>query len=1013
MTRPRQAGSPAVSQFQLIGGIRHDAGDCLAAIAPGGSVQERKGALYIVTEPAGDPATGGEACGLAHATLAHEYYADPSPSLTTSLSVALNRANTSLIAYNRKVLAAGDPPAGRPRKIRVGLSAAVVRPGRLYLCQLKPGLILWLHGGVIHAYPRPITWSPLGATLNGDGEPVGSFYPAPALGTTPLVEADFAFRRFDSGDLLLLCSSTLAPLLNEEALAAALPGHSAAAAIEYLYNLAQQAGLPEAHALAVEMADTPAPRRGSGPITLPPPPPWAPAAEVLPMPPPPGSPPAVTYKPAPAAGVPFAAPVASTRPATPLPAPAHPTDEDTAQPLAGTARILHLRPRHSAATAPADSDPAGSQAATVALPAQAAIPGDESAAAAPFPSADSDPLPAAAGSPVPSVLTNVLARARTLGRRAAPLMGAAGKATMGAAGAAGKATLGAAGAAGKATLGAAGSAGKATLGAAGAVLGSTLPENVRQRGAAGILHPDGQLIIEEGDPADEYEDEPDEGTSAAAPPAEGALSNRVIDFDAPGHAAPAPPPPFPLLRLLVPVAVVVVLGVLLFAIQSVLAGQQNTKVDSLLLQAQQAEADSHSGPVADQRNNLLKAFELVQQAQQADPRSAKAGLLAALVQSQMDKLNGVIRLAGLRLLADLDRPAAPPGNPGSTDPPATARTGTAGGAALPTGSPADSLGAPGTPISDTGTLTALPAPVSGSDYFSNVLVQGQDAFLLNQGTGTLYRLALSTTVLSPLLTPGDRVDLVGSVDGKARVAPLIAIAWRPTAEGGDLAALDDAHTAYIWTPATGVWQAFALGGAAGLGKPRDMGAYDGNLYLLWAKPGQISKWSAGAYSNPPTDWLSAAAGNELRSRNPLGMAIDGTIHLLLVDGRITTLAAGEVQSTIALPVWPTLSSPLALFTNEANASIYLVEKADKRIIRVDKATGALQGQLKAPIGDSTFDNLRNIYVDEAAAKLYVLSGKKLYLATLPALPTAAGTAVPALPAAAPSATVAPARTGTP
>jgi len=310
MTRPRQAGSPAVSQFQLIGGIRHDAGDCLAAIAPGGSVQERKGALYIVTEPAGDPATGGEACGLAHATLAHEYYADPSPSLTTSLSVALNRANTSLIAYNRKVLAAGDPPAGRPRKIRVGLSAAVVRPGRLYLCQLKPGLILWLHGGVIHAYPRPITWSPLGATLNGDGEPVGSFYPAPALGTTPLVEADFAFRRFDSGDLLLLCSSTLAPLLNEEALAAALPGHSAAAAIEYLYNLAQQAGLPEAHALAVEMADTPAPRRGSGPITLPPPPPWAPAAEVLPMPPPPGSPPAVTYKPAPAAGVPFAAPAA-------------------------------------------------------------------------------------------------------------------------------------------------------------------------------------------------------------------------------------------------------------------------------------------------------------------------------------------------------------------------------------------------------------------------------------------------------------------------------------------------------------------------------------------------------------------------------------------------------------------------------------------------------------------------------------------------------------------------------
>ncbi len=996
MTRPRQAGSPAVSQFQLIGGIRHDAGDCLAAIAPGGAVQERKGALYIVTEPAGDPATGGEACGLAHATLAHEYYADPSPSLTTSLSVALNKANTSLIAYNRKILAAGDPPAGRPRKIRVGMSVAVVRPGQLYLCQLKPGLILWLHGGVVHAYPHPVQWTATGPSLNGDGEPVGSFYPAPALGTAPLVEADFAFRRFDPGDLLLLCAGTLAPLLDEAALAGALPGRSAADAIEYLYNLAQGAGLPEAHALAVEMADTPAPRRGSGPITLPPPPPWAPEAEVLPTPPPPGTPPSiVTYKPA-TEGVPFSAPPAQqtgTLPAETTPA------ADEAQPPPGTARILHLRPRRTAPAEPSapPAEPLFEQAATVALPPQAPLPGAEHAPND-DPAADehlpiSDPLP-----PVPSVLTGVLARARALGRRAAPVMGAAGKAT-----------LGAAGTAGKATLGAAGTAGKATLGAAGAVLGSTLPENVRQRGAAGILNPDGTIVIEESDEAGDYDDDMDMVAEAEIPPE--SLSNRVIDFDAPGHAAPAPAPPLLLMRILVPLAVVALLGVLLFAIQGVLAGQQNTKVDNLLAEAQQAEADSHNGAPADQRNNLLKAFELVQQAQQADPRSAPAKLMAGRVQSQMDKLDGVIRLAGLHLLADLSKPAAAAQSSGPTGdlPTADAMRAALG---TPTGGSGDLLGAPGTPISDTGTLVEPPA-APGSDYFSNVLVQGNDAFLLNQGTGTLYRLALSTTVLSPLLAPGAAVDLVGSVNGKARVAPLIAITWRPTAEGGDLAALDDAHTAYIWTPATGIWQAFALGGAAGLGKPRDMGAYDGNLYLLWAKPGQISKWSAGAYSNPPTDWLSAAAGNEIRSRNPLGMAIDGEIHLLLVDGRISTLAAGEVKNTIALPVWPTISSPLALFTNEANTSIYLVEKADKRIIRVDKATGALQGQLKAPIGDSTFDNLRNIYVDEAAGKLYILSGKKLYLATLPALPAAAGTAVPALPAAAPSLTSAPPRTSTP
>src|SRR3954466_7117756 len=151
MNRPRTSGSSMVSQFQLIGNIRHDAGDCIVAVEPGGAAQVRKGALYLVTEPAGDPALGGEACRLASTTLAHEYYADASPSVTTSLGDALNKANQALIHYNRQVLSAGDPPAGLPRKIRVGLSAAIVRPGQIYLCQLKPGLVLWVHQGTVAA----------------------------------------------------------------------------------------------------------------------------------------------------------------------------------------------------------------------------------------------------------------------------------------------------------------------------------------------------------------------------------------------------------------------------------------------------------------------------------------------------------------------------------------------------------------------------------------------------------------------------------------------------------------------------------------------------------------------------------------------------------------------------------------------------------------------------------------------------------------------------------------------
>jgi hypothetical protein len=877
MNRARTAGAPAVSQFQLIGGVRHEAADCLTIVEPGGAVQNRKGALYVVSEPAGDSAHGGEACGLAQQALAHEYYADPSPSVTTSLSAALNKANIGLIHYNRQTLAASDPAPGLPRKIRVGLSAAIVRPGQLYLCQLRPGLILWTHGGVVNAYPRPRGWKPQSATVNGDGEIVGSFYAAPALGTGPVVEADFAFRRFDSGDLLILCSSNLAAHLDEAALAEALPGKPAPEVCEYLFNLARAADLADAHALVVELSSAPISNRTTRPVALPAPPAWAPE-------PPPEPPPA--------------------------PEPALPPADS---------RIIQLRPRSRPAAPPAEAP----------APPPGAAPDAEQAAVEAPPAAPAGPGPAR------KALTGVMGGARKLGRRAAPVVGTAGK---------------------------------ATLGAAGAVMSHTLPENVRRRGAAGILSPEDEAEYEDDD--QEFEDDVDADVS----------DNRVVDFDAPGHAPAPAAPPFPLLRWLVPIAAVLLLGVLLLIVQQIISGQQATKIDGLLAQAQQAEVDSQEGSAADRRDHLLKASELVQQAQAIDPRSSNAKRLADRVQGELDTLNNVTRLSGLTLLFDSDK----------TTVSALAAASATPAVEEPTATP---------PVSDTLAAPPIGAPAPGGDYFSQAIVHGDDAFLLNKGNGRLYRLSLSSRQFTALLGPGDAVDMVGQANGQGKVGQLLFATWRPTAEGGDLAVVDDGQIAYVWTPSTGQWQGFALGGQ-NLLRPRDLGAYDGNLYELWAQPGQVSKWPAGGYTNAAVDWLSPGAANEIRSRNPVAMAIDGDIYLLLGDGRITTLSAGEVASTRPLDVWPQAAIPLAIFTSETTQSLYVVEVYDKRIIRVDKATGAVQAQLKAPSDSDAFDALRNVYVDEGASKIYVLSGKRLYVAPLP--PLAPGPGTPAAPSAAPA-----------
>jgi len=517
-----------------------------------------------------------------------------------------------------------------------------------------------------------------------------------------------------------------------------------------------------------------------------------------------------------------------------------------------------------------------------------------------------------------------------------------------------------------------GKLGKATLSGVGGVMAQTLPESVRQRGADGMLNPDGHLTVEEDDEALFADDE-------EIPPEDATRQGPSSIYDAAATAQPAPTVAPGVFKVLVPVAIAILLGVLFFSVQGVMSGQQTARIKGYLSQAQQAEMLSRqSTDTGERRKYLLQAVEYTRHALDADPGSQEAQTLNAQIQRELDDLSGVVRLAGLTLLTDFAE-------------------GTSAAAPAPPLTATPSLGV----ISDTGaTTTTVAPPQARGDYLSQVIVRGDNVYVLDKGGGKLYRYALSTHERVPLLSPGDTVGSNGG--GDVTVKQLIYIAWRPTSEGGDLAALDEAHVAYLWLPDTGEWTAYPLGGADELDKPRDMAAYDGNLYLLWAKVGQVSKWLAGQYDGAPTDWFGEPASTELRGRNPISFAVDGDMYLLLGNGQIVLLTAGEVQKTFALPVWPSIASPLALFTDTDTQSLYVVEAGDKRIIRLAK-DGTVQMQMKAPADSTAFDNLRNVYVDEAGGKLYILSGKRLYSATLPSLtsapapapaPTAAPTAAP-------------------
>src|SRR5207237_4793576 len=113
---------------------------------------------------------------------------------------------------------------------------------------------------------------------------------------------------------------------------------------------------------------------------------------------------------------------------------------------------------------------------------------------------------------------------------------------------------------------------------------------------------------------------------------------------------------------------------------------------------------------------------------------------------------------------------------------------------------------------------------------------------------------------------------------------------------GSLVVLDSNLVAYIFSADTSAWQAVPLGGGPGMATPKDLASYDGNIYLLASKPGQISKYVAGKYGGTPDDWIHDPASAD-QTKDAVAMAIDGSIYALMPAGRIVVVQGGKAART--------------------------------------------------------------------------------------------------------------------
>jgi hypothetical protein len=948
-------------RFALASGVEQPPEDFTACVRPADPGLQRKGLLALITEPFGDPAgLSTDACRMAQQVLVEKYFSDNSLSITTALLNALDQANNALLQINfapERLAADGTygPPAGgrlsisRSKRARVGVTAVISRPdgSGIYLSQLAPTQAYLFHNGSVMPLPEAPGWNQpkrpvvtLRRVGDDEGEEDDSWDPenmplldAPPLGSGPGVLADLVFRRVEPGDTIVLASTGLARHINRQWAEETIPNSDPDTIVNALHDLALERGLAEAHGMVIQLGvaassgveeDYVAPRpepqarhsSDHSPIHALPPAehePEAPHAFVETL----RSPAMLIAQLHEDEGQDLEAGEATevgaeepelALPEAPAEVPGEEVDEHAEPEFAWSAHPTGLFVQSAPPVPPYLSEmydePAAEQPPEIEFDGwEDSLPGAEPVSeAAPqqhdsYEQLDFEAEPA--GAPEPASPFRAVPRPVHVVEHTLPPTPRLFE---------DEAFADAAYLPEENAEPAPVQAPRFSF----PKLNVRVPDLPRVdvgpalKGAAHWAAATGRALIPSGKP------------SLSFP----RLSGRALTRpQLAGHTLP--------LRFVIVAALGIVVVLLAISVATMAGGAKKQANDNLLVAAQQLETEANQPGLTDteKREKLQGALAKAEQTLAADPTSDEAELLVGKLQTDLDKLDGITRLTGVKVLFEL--------NPGA--------------AQAATGEDA----APAAAVSVSATL-----PVQ------DIVVQSNDLYVLDRTANRIYRCQVSTRACTAVLSGGDTA-------GGEKVGVIQNIALRV----GAPIVLDDRMVSYVLDPANGAWQAQPLGDAGSLQKPKDIGTYDGNLYLLDAKPGQISKYPSGQYGSPPADWIQAGTGASPIS-NPVAMAIDGAIYVLLADGKIVVMQGGQSSQTITPSVPAATTGPSDLFTGTDVRDLYVLRAGEGLITRVSKE-GKTLGSFKAPAG-MDLDRLSGFSVDEARGKVYLVQGQTVY-----------------------------------
>lgn len=149
-------------------------------------------------------------------------------------------------------------------------------------------------------------------------------------------------------------------------------------------------------------------------------------------------------------------------------------------------------------------------------------------------------------------------------------------------------------------------------------------------------------------------------------------------------------------------------------------------------------------------------------------------------------------------------------------------------------------------------------------------------------------------------------------------------------------------------------------------------AFAGNLYVLDKTGNGIYRYvGSGNTFGDKQGWLSASTKADFSGA--VSWAIDGSVYVLYPNSRVLKYSLGSPQAFKLSGVIPEIGSINAIYADTDNQFVYVLDKAGKRVVVIDK-----KGQYKAQYTADSIGNAVNLVVSEADKKIILLTGDKLY-----------------------------------